>query len=128
MMAGLKAGFALAEAFKDKKLNQEGVQNYIDWWYRHFPNAQNYVEFLQIMASPLLGEEESNYLFGLVTETLPCTLNPFNLYKYINGAIVQKVDRIQKERPDVLAKMMQMSAIPLDTLMDPFKRTGFPNW
>ena len=127
MMAGLKAGYALAEAFKEKKLNQEGVQHYIDWWYRHFPQAQNYSEFLQIMVSPLIGEEESNYLFRLVTETLPCTLNPFNLYKYINGAIAQKVDRIQKERPDVLAKMMQMSALPIDVIMNPFKRTGFPN-
>lgn len=127
MMAGLKAGFALAEAFKENKLNQEGVQHYIDWWYHHFPNSQNYIEFLQIMVSPLIGEEESNYLFRLVTETLPSTLNPFNLYKYINGAIAQKVDRIQKERPDVLAKMMQMSALPLEAIMNPFKRTGFPN-
>ncbi len=127
MMAGLKAGFALAEAFKENKLNQEGVHHYIDWWYHHFPGSQNYLEFLQIMVSPLIGEEESNYLFRLVTETLPCTLNPFNLYKYINGAIARKVDRIQKERPEVLAKMMQMSTLPLEVIMNPFRRTGFPN-
>jgi len=128
MMAGLKAAHALSEAFKEGKLNREGINNYISWWYRHFPESQNYIEFLQIMTSPLLGEEESNYLFSLVTETLPCTLNPFNLYKYINGAIAQKVDRIQKERPDVLKKMLQLSTVPAEKLMDPFKRTGFPNF
>jgi hypothetical protein len=38
-----------------------------------------------------------------------------------------KVDRIQKERPDILAKLQQLAGIPVEDQMKIFAATGFPN-
>jgi digeranylgeranylglycerophospholipid reductase len=128
MMCGMKAANALSEAFKDGKLNREGVGNYIDWWQESFPETQNYREFLEILSGTFIGEDAFNYLYSLVTETLPCTLNPFNLVKYINAEIVRKMDKIQREKPIILEKMKHLSSLSLETQMEPFIKSGFPNF
>jgi len=127
MMCGRKAANAICEALREGKANQNGVQNYIDWWQKNFPGFMDYKEFLQLLSSSLVGEDIANYLYKLVTETLPCSLNPYNLLNNINSSIMGKVDRIQKERPDVLAKLQELGAIPVEEQMNQFKATGFPN-
>ena len=87
----------------------------------------DYREFLQLLSSSLVGEDIANYLYKLVTETLPCSLNPYNLLNNINASIMSKVNRIQEERPDVLAKLQQIAAIPVEEQMKQFAATGFPN-
>jgi flagellar basal body P-ring protein FlgI len=46
----------------------------------------------------------------------------------INGSILRKMDVIQKERPDIIAMMQKMAAVPVEAQMKPFIRTGFPNY
>jgi hypothetical protein len=80
------------------------------------------------LSGTFIGEDAFNYLYSLVTETLPCTLNPFNLVKYINAEIVRKMDKIQREKPIILEKMKHLSSLSLETQMEPFIKSGFPNF
>jgi hypothetical protein len=88
----------------------------------------DYREFLTLMTSGLAGEDIANYLYKLVTETLPCSLNPYNLIKNINGSIMGKIATIQKERPDIITMMQTVATIPVEKQMKPFAINGFPNY
>jgi digeranylgeranylglycerophospholipid reductase len=128
MMTGRRAANAITEALRDNRPNRDGVKNYIDWWQKNFPGFMDYREFLTLMTSGLAGEDIANYLYKLVTETLPCSLNPYNLIKNINGSIMGKIATIQKERPDIIAMMQTVATIPVEKQMKPFTLTGFPNY
>ncbi|MBN2108691.1 MAG: NAD(P)/FAD-dependent oxidoreductase [Deltaproteobacteria bacterium] len=127
MMCGVKAAHAITEALRDNKPNVEGVKNYTGWWQQHFPESQDHTEFLQILTSALVGEDVSTYLNKLVTETLPCSLNPYNLLKSVNASIMGKIGQIQQERPDIIRMMQQISTLPIKEQMKQFIVTGFPN-
>ncbi len=128
MMSGLKAAHAISEALREGKPNRAGVQKYISWWQHHFPESVDYKDFLTLLSSGLVGEDAATYLYKLVTEILPCSLNPYNLLNSINGSIMQKLDRIQTERPDILAKLQSAATVPIDVQMKGFISTGYPNY
>ncbi|MCX8043390.1 MAG: NAD(P)/FAD-dependent oxidoreductase [Desulfobacterota bacterium] len=127
MMCGLKAAFAVAKALRDRKHDAEGVAEYIAWWHEHFPNAMDYTEFLQLLSSASVGEDRANYLYKLVTDILPCSLNPYNLIKSVNTSIMRNIGKIQQERPDILMALQKASMVPLKEQMRSFIVTGFPN-
>ncbi len=127
MMSGYRAGHALAEAFRNNRLDSAGAHTYSRWWRHHFAESMDYREFLTIMSGGLLGEDATNYLRSLVTETLPCTLNPYNLIKHMNDALMKRMDRIQAERPDVLKALQHIAALPLEEQMKDISSHGFPN-
>ncbi len=127
MMSGLKAAHAVSEALREHKPNQEGVQNYIDWWKHHFTDSMDYTEFLTVLTSGLVGEDMATYLYGLVTDTLPCSLNPYNLFNNVNAAIMRNMPKIQGERPDIIAKLQSLGAMPIEEQMRNIIESGFPN-
>jgi hypothetical protein len=127
LMCGLKAAHAISEALRDGKPNASGVQQYSTWWHKHFTEAMDHTEFLQLLTSALAGEDASNCPNKLVTETLPCSLNPYNLLKSVTRSIMGKVDRIQKERPDIIDILQQLDRQTLRGEMKRFTLTGFPN-
>ena len=127
LMCGLKAAHTVTEALRDGKPDAGGVQQYITWWQKHFTDAMDHTEFLQLLTSALVGEDASNYLNRLVTETLPCSLNPYNLLKSLNTSIMGKISRIQKERPDIIRILQRLDRKPLKEKMKRFTLTGFPN-
>ena len=87
----------------------------------------DYTEFLQLLTSALVGEDAATYLNKLVTETLPCSLNPYTLLKSINASITGKIDRIQTERPDVIKTLQGLNQQTVKEQMKRFTTTGFPN-
>ena len=127
MMSGRKAANSITEALRDGRPNREGVQHYIDWWQDSFPGFMDYRDFLTLMSTGLVGEDVSNYLYKLVNETLPCSLNPYKLINNINGAIMGQMGKIQQERPDIIAMLQKAASIPVEDQMKPFIQTGFPN-
>jgi len=127
MMCGLKAAGAVTEALRNGKRGPEAVGSYSAWWNRHFTDSQDYKDFLLLLSSALVGQETSLYLNKLVTETLPCSLNPYHLLKAINSVIMGKLGQIQKERPDIVQTLQAMSTLSLEEQMKPLVRTGFPN-
>jgi flavin-dependent dehydrogenase len=128
MMSGRKAANAVAEALRESKHNMEGVKNYIEWWMKNFPGFMDYKEFLALLSGGLLGEDAVNYLYKLVTGILPCSLNPYNLLNSVNASIMKNMDKIQKERPDILGKLQSMAATPVEVLLKDFQIHGFPNY
>ena len=127
MMAGRKAANAVSEALREGKPDREGVKNYIDWWHKSYPEFMDYQEFLALLSGGLLGEDALNYLYKLVTGILPCSLNPYNLLNSVNGTIMQNMGKIQEERPDIVAKLQALMALPIDLQLKDFILKGFPN-
>jgi len=127
LMCGMKTAPAVTEALRDGKAKSNSVPQYITWWQKHFTEEMDHTEFLQHLTSALAGEDASNYLNKLVNETLPCSLNPYNLLKSVNASILGKIDRIQEERPDIIRILQQLERQPLNEKMKRFTMTGFPN-
>jgi len=127
MMSGYKAAHAVTEALRDGRLSEAGVQEYSTWWRKHFTDAMDHSEFLQILTSAPADEDTAMYLNKLVTKTLPCSLNPYNLFKNVNAAIMGKIGRIQHERPDIYKMLQQAGGQPTGQQMKRFAATGFPN-
>jgi flavin-dependent dehydrogenase len=127
MMCGLKAAGAVAEAMRNKKTGPEALASYTAWWNKHFPQSQDYTDFLLLLSSAVIGEDKSLYLNKLVTDTLPCSLNPYKLLKGINAAVMGKIGQIQKERPDIIKAIQAAAGLPLQEQMKGFITTGFPN-
>lgn len=129
MMCGLKAAHAISTAFRDNKLNREGVKSYIKWWEDTFPNSEDYRNFLSIYGVfELLEEEDINYLFSLLAEKpLEPTLNPFRVNQIINEAIMQKIGQIQQENPQFLGKLQTAAAVPIEKTLASSIRRAFPN-
>jgi len=80
-----------------------------------------------LMAAKIAGDAASNYRNKLVTGTLPCSLNPYNLLKSVQTSIMGRIGRIQKERPDIIEILQQLERQPLKGKMKRFTLTGFPN-
>jgi flavin-dependent dehydrogenase len=129
MMCGVKAAHAITTAFRDNKLNREGVKSYITWWEDTFPKGENYRDIITLFGLfELLKEEDVNYLFSLLDEKpLEVTLNPYRANQIINGVLMQKMAQIQKENPQFLAKLQAAATIPLEKILAPSVRRAFPN-
>ena len=127
LMCGMKAAHAVTEALRQAAPNTDALQDYSTWWQKHFTDAMDHTEFLKLLTSALSGEDATTYLNKLITETLPCSLNPYMLLKSVNASIMGKIDRIQKERPDIIETMQKLSRKPVKEQMKPFIGTGFPN-
>lgn len=129
MMSGLKAAHAISTAFRENKLNQEGVSSYIRWWENTFPKGTNYRDIIGLFAMfEILNEEDVNYLFSLLAENpLEATLNPYRASELINGVIFQKIGQIQKENLQFLDKLKRAATVPLEIIMAPSVRRAFSN-
>ena len=129
MMCGVKAAHAITTAFRDNKLNREGVKSYITWWEDTFPKGENYRDIITLFGLfELLKEEDVNYLFSLLDEKpLEVTLNPYRANQVINGVLMQKMAQIQKENPQFMAKLQAAATIPLEKILAPSVRRAFPN-
>ena len=93
----------------------------------YFPGAMDYHEFLTIITGGLVGQDAATYLYKLVTEVLPCSLNPYNLFNNVNASIMKQMSKIQAERPDIIEKMQVMAGLPVEVQMRDITRAGFPN-
>ena len=129
MMCGVKAAHAITTAFRDNKLNREGVKNYITWWENTFPKGENYRDIITLFGLfELIEEEDVNYLFSLLDEKpLEVTLNPYRANQIINGVLTQKIGQIQKENPQFMTKLQAAATTPLEKILAPSVRRAFPN-
>lgn len=129
MMCGVKAAHAITTAFRENKLNREGVKSYITWWEDTFPKGENYRDIITLFGLfELLVEEDVNYLFSLLDEKpLEVTLNPYRANQIINGVLMQKMAQIQKENPQFMAKLQAAATIPLEKILASSVRRAFPN-
>jgi hypothetical protein len=128
MLAGNKAAHAVATALRDKKLDREGVQSYLAWWKKSYPDSMDFRHYAEVFASQVvLKKEDFNYLFKKIDKPLPHSLNPFMLNQHMGKALAEKMDVIKTENPAFLQRMMQMRSQPLKVSCLPSARQGYPN-
>ena len=128
MMCGWKAAHAVATAFKINQLNREGVMSYLHWWKKSFLEFHDYKAFFgQIAMMDQFTREDVNYLFSIIQDPLPYTLNPYKLPQYVGEIVFKLMPRIQAERPELLDKLQRMQSTPLEELLAPLSKAGFPN-
>ncbi|RMF94248.1 MAG: FAD-binding protein [Candidatus Schekmanbacteria bacterium] len=106
MMCGWKAANSIAEAFRNNKLNRDGIISYINWWKKSYADFDDYRNmFLLIPFCNIFTEEELNYLFGLFRKPLRRTNNPFLIVRLVKNALKPLIPKIQKEMPSIIKKM-----------------------
>jgi len=128
MMSGWKAANAVTVALKDNKLDREGIASYLEWWNKSFPESHDYKAFFgQVVMMDQFIKEDVNYLFNIIQDPLPFTLNPYKMAQHMGKTFLKLIPRIQAERPDLVDKLQRMQSTPLEELLAPIAEAGFPN-
>ena len=128
LCSGWKAAHAVTLAINDAKLNEEGILSYLEWWEKYFYGPRGSFEFgagTDDFLTSLTGEE-IDYMFGLVKEPLPATMNFFTLFSQIGTTFAELFPRIQEERPELMEKLTELRSA-MDAQMEAQIKAGFPN-
>jgi hypothetical protein len=128
MMCGRKAANAVTLAFRDNKLDAEGITSYLEWWNKSFPGSHDYKAFFRPFAMmDQLTKDDTNYLYSIISDYLPYSMNPYKMVENLGAALPELIPQIQAERPELIDKFQKMQAIPVEELLAASAETGFPN-
>jgi flavin-dependent dehydrogenase len=120
MISGWKAGQAVTTAVQEENLGLEitGISQYLNWWIKTYINYYNHEDYMRGMALPYLlsTNEEIDYLFGYIKETLPACWNPYTGSKAMAQGMAKVIPIIQKERPEILQKL-QKRELPISQVL-----------
>jgi hypothetical protein len=118
MVSGWKAGQAISTAVQEENLGLEinGISQYVNWWKEAYINYYNHELYMNAFSMPyiLTTEEDINYVYGLIKETLPACWHPYTPGVYVGKAIRKVMSIIQQERPDILQKLQRMKLPPTE--------------
>lgn len=121
IMCGWKAAHAVTVALRDSKPSREGVALYLTWWKNSFLRY-DYRGYLRSLAMLyVLNAEDIAYVYGLIEKPLACTLNPHKLQELMNAAMGERMEIIQKQRPDIITKFQRIATDPLEELLKPLR-------
>lgn len=121
IMCGWKAAHAVTLALRDNRPGREGIQSYLTWWKESFLKY-DYRGYLRSLAMLyLLSAEDVCYLYCLLNKPLPCTLNPHKLEGLMNTAILERLQAIEAERPEIIEKFQRIASEPLEELLKPLR-------
>lgn len=119
MQGALTCGFQAGAAVARELEQGDGFSRYTQWWQQSFEfNGDDYLQVAQGFALvPTYADEEIDYLFALIQETtLPGTYNQYRSPRLLWEAINSHSDRIEKERPELHAKIRSKQLSLSDTL------------
>jgi hypothetical protein len=75
----------------------------------------------------VLSGEDMDYLFPLIKEALPTTFDTYSIPEKLSKTFEKVTPIIQKEKPDVVTKLMKMATTSLEELLIENTKAGFPN-
>ena len=128
LMCGWKAAHAVATALRVNQLNRDGVMSYLHWWNKSFPEFHDYKAFFgQIAMMDQFTREDVNYLFSIIKDPLPFSMNPYKMPQHMGEILLKLIPRIQAEKPELVGKLQRMQSAPLEKLLAPLSEAGFPN-
>jgi len=111
MLSGWKAGQAISTAVQEGNLGLEitGISQYVNWWKEAYINAYNHEDLIKGFALPyiLTKDEEINYLYGLIKETLPAVWSPEGASRAMRPVLAKAMPIIERERPDIFQKLQR---------------------
>jgi flavin-dependent dehydrogenase len=125
-MSGFKAGTAVVEAMLEKQYNAQGVQAYVDWWKTYHVDALDYRVFLKNLYMPVLcNDEEIDYIFSRMNETLQTVLDPYEVPESLGRGLAKVIPLIQQERPELITKMKSFNDLPAEVVLKKTISSGF---
>jgi len=126
LSAGYQLGHALTRAFMDKKFNEEGVAQYLEWYDSNIykPYGQRAVGGGSLVK--YLTAEELDYLAAIVPKTIPSTASFLKVFNILLETYQPLLPQIEKERPEILEKFKRMREDVEENLAER-RKTGFPN-
>ena len=106
MNSGWKAGKCIGAALKSGKANEEGIQEYLDWYEKHYfapwgvrkQGGRNFNEYLTY--------EDTDYLVSLCKDKLPPTLDIIKAVNFIGKYYAELMTQVYEERPETMDRMM----------------------
>jgi len=126
VMSGWKAGNSVAFAMQEKKYNEAGIKPYLDWWQEYYLGKMDYNVFLKNLYMPILcSEDEIDYLFKTIQETLPTVLDPYEVPAHMGSALAKIIPTIKEEKPDLLKKIEEFGSLPPEVVLRNTMRSGF---
>jgi digeranylgeranylglycerophospholipid reductase len=128
LMCGWKAANVVTVALSDGKVSREGVEDYLAWWKNSFCTPYDYRNYLKnYTLSNFFQDEEISYLFSHIKETMPASLNAYELFNLVGGELGKAMGKIVEERPELLPKIQTFGSAPIEELMGEAIKGGFPN-
>ena len=128
IMCGWKAANAVAVALRDNKLDRDGIAGYLEWWNKSFPEFHDYKDFFgQVVMMDQFTKEDVNYLFNIIQDSLPFTLNPYKMAQRWGEFFFKLMPTIQAERPELVTKLQKMKSRPLEEVLALLSKASFPN-
>lgn len=126
VMSGWKAGSAVVFALLEGQHTEDGVRSYLDWWRSYHIEKLDYNVFLRNLYLPILcKDEEIDYIFSMIKQTLPTVLDPYEVPEEMGKAMIKVIPAIQKERPELLKKLTGFSSLPPEVVLRKTIRAGF---
>ena len=126
LCTGWKAAQAITLALLDKKYDKEGISSYLKWWEEYFYGPYGGVDLGAGELQDFLSGGEIDYLASLVEKPLPTTMNFSTFLGQIGNTYAALFPRIKEERPEIMAKLMEMRS-KFDELKESQRKLGFPN-
>lgn len=124
---GNMAAKAVVIALQEGKLNEDGIQSYLEWYQKHFygPHGKRDLSSGNIM--DYLDPEDFDYLAALPGKKLPQTMDIIEMFLTIGRTYAGLMEKIADEKPELLAKLTQIRE---NAAEDTEKRIrwGFPNF
>jgi flavin-dependent dehydrogenase len=128
IMCGWKAAHSVTYALLEGKPNREGILSYLEWWKKSFLEHYDHTIYLRNFLFPYaLDESATNYIFSLIKETLPGTLDAYLIPQVVGEAIGKVMAQIMEEKPEIAPKLQRFGNASLEELMAELKEKGFPS-
>ena len=128
---GSKAANAVTVALNDGILSEEGVSGYLEWWKNVTDQFDWTVPWRRAFLE-VLSEDEINYFLGLFPKTIPFMIQAFDLRLFgtmqqMNEGMAKVMPIVEKERPELFAKINRFLTTPIEELYAETAKAGFPN-
>ena len=108
LCTGWKAGKSIANALKEGNPNEEGVQDYLDWYQDNYYDSygkrkqtgRNFLDYLD--------PEDIDYLVEMPKQEFEQTMDIFKVVNHIGCTYKDLMPKIYEERPDIMDKLIKI--------------------
>jgi hypothetical protein len=86
----------------------------------------DYKVFLKNLYMPILcNDEEIDYIFSKIQDTLPTVLDPYEVPTHMGKEMTKIIPVIQKEKPELLQKLSSFASYSPEIVLKNTMRVGF---
>ena len=122
-LCGVKAVDSICSALNEKKVGNEVVRGYRDWWNDNFvphikePGVNMFEE---------LESEEIDELFSFMSESIPGSLEPTRAQKFMGSFFQKLLPEVQKKSPKLFERIILVQQKSSRDVWEKKRKMGFP--